>query len=197
MKFSKTYLPITIIIAVASGLISMNVQAVGTPINGPIPFPAYDTDNSNSISKAEFDSAQSQRMEMMRAAGRAMRGSATQPDFSNYDTDGNGLLNQQELVSGQRIHMQNQRSMGTRPGQTRGQGRMRFMPTYNEFDLNGDGIIFEKEFIDARNQRIAERAKKGFLMQNLGNADNFATLDKNADGVLSTKEFKVHQASQM
>ncbi|TGO03324.1 hypothetical protein PN36_08665 [Candidatus Thiomargarita nelsonii] len=85
--------------------------------------------------------------------------------------------------------MQKRRGMG----QGRGMGRGRNMPIFSDFDLNGDGNIVENEFYQARNQRIAERAKQGYQMRNLGNAPSFADLDTNGNGKISAEEFTAHQ----
>ena len=73
-------------------------------------------------------------------------------------------------------------------------GMGRNMPTFADFDLNGDGAITENEFNKARAERIAKRAKEGRQMKNLANAPSFASIDTNDDGSVSPDEFAAHQA---
>ena len=91
-----------------------------------------------------------------------------------------------EVEEGQQAQMQKRQGMG----QGRGMGKN--MPTFSDFDLNKDGKILEDEFYDARNKRIAERAKQGYQMRNLGNAPVFSEVDTNGDGQVNPEEFKKH-----
>lgn len=84
--------------------------------------------------------------------------------------------------------------MGGGPG--RGMGMGRNMPTFSEYDLNGDGNITEQEFNEARTQRRSERAQQGYPMRNAGNAPTFKELDGNGDGVVNADEFAAHQAQR-
>jgi len=95
--------------------------------------------------------------------------------------DANNIIS--EEVDGQQAQMQKRRGMR----------RGRNMPIFSDFDLNGDGNIVENEFYQARNQRIAERAKQGYQMRNLGNAPSFADIDTNGNGKISAEEFTAHQ----
>ena len=69
------------------------------------------------------------------------------------------------------------------------------MPTFADFDLNGDGKMTEDEFNQARAERIAKRAKEGRKMKNLANAPSFADIDTDGDGGVSPEEFAAHQAA--
>ena len=75
-----------------------------------------------------------------------------------------------------------------------GRGPGRNMPTFAEYDLNGDGKIVEQEFDEARAKRIGERAQQGYQMRNLDRAPSFKDLDSNGDGSISAEEFSAHQA---
>ena len=71
------------------------------------------------------------------------------------------------------------------------------MPTFADFDLNGDGSITEDEFNTARAERIAKHAQEGRQMKNMANAPSFADIDTNDDGSVSSEEFSAHQAEHM
>ena len=68
------------------------------------------------------------------------------------------------------------------------------MPTFADFDLNGDGKMTEEEFNKARSERIAKRAKEGRKMKNLANAPSFDDIDTDDDESISPEEFATHQA---
>ena len=177
----------------AIGIISYSVQSEEIPERGPIPFSAYDKDGNGVISEDEFYSVRQERMARRAGTGRPMRGAAgNAPMFTAFDTDGDGVVSQDELASGQQARMQQVGCMGMGPGGGRGMGRN--MPDYSEFDLNGDGSIVENEFYEARSKRISERVKQGYPMKNLANAPAFADIDTDADGIISTEEFALHQS---
>ena len=69
------------------------------------------------------------------------------------------------------------------------------MPGYEDFDLDGDGRVLEEEFIEARGQRVAERAKEGRMMRGLANMPGFSDIDSDGNGEISREEFAAHQAS--
>ena len=83
--------------------------------------------------------------------------------------------------------------MGPSPGPGMGMGRN--MPTFGEFDLNGDGTLTESEFYEARTKRMSERAAQGFPMRNAARAPDFGTFDTNADGKVTPEEFAAGQAA--
>ncbi len=68
------------------------------------------------------------------------------------------------------------------------------MPTFAEFDLDGDGVMTRDEYIDARNQRISERVRQGYMMRGLKNTRPFGEIDLNGDGVVNESEFLQMQA---
>lgn len=80
------------------------------------------------------------------------------------------------------------------PAPPMGPGRM---PTFADFDADGDGSITEQEFVDARSKRIAERATEGRPMRGLSQAADFSEIDINGDGALSREEFDTQQSSHI
>ena len=84
--------------------------------------------------------------------------------------------------------------MGIGPGMGMGRGMGRNMPSFADFDLDGNGSLTEQEFYQARANRIAERSQQGYPMRNLPNAPTFQSLDANGDGRLDPQEFAAGQA---
>ena len=112
----------------------------------------------------------------------------TSPSFADMDANGDGCINPQELVQFQQDMMRGQ--PGIMPG------NMGYnMPRYEAFDLNGDGEVLKDEFIEARGQRVAQRAKEGRMMRGLANMPNFEDIDTDGDGKISRQEFATHQAN--
>ncbi|MCW8889155.1 MAG: EF-hand domain-containing protein [Sedimenticola sp.] len=68
---------------------------------------------------------------------------------------------------------------------------------FSTYDANGDGRVTAEEYYAARNERIAERAKQGRLMKNLGNAPSFEQFDHDGDGYLTELEMVKGQLDQM
>ena len=198
MKTIKKTIPPGLIIAIAAVLLPVSVQSEELPVRGPIPFTAFDQDSSGFITEEEFNAAREKRMAALAADGRPMRGAASAPSFSAFDTNADGQLNPDELAAGQNAQMEKRRSMGYGMGQGQGRGNGmnmgRNMPEYSEFDLNGDGIILEEEFYQARNKRMSERAQQGYQMKNAGMAPPFSAVDTNGDGEVSAEEFSAHQS---
>ncbi|MCG6898348.1 MAG: EF-hand domain-containing protein [Thiocapsa sp.] len=67
-------------------------------------------------------------------------------------------------------------------------------PGFSTFDLNGDGILTEQEFGEARANRIKERSQQGYPMRNLATAPPFTAFDLNSDGGVTPEEFAAGQA---
>jgi hypothetical protein len=85
---------------------------------------------------------------------------------------------------------------GIGPGRGPGAGRgmMRNMPSFSEFDRNGDGSISKQEFDQARANRVKERSQQGYPMRNLANAPTFKEMDLNGDGRITAREFSTAQS---
>jgi len=67
------------------------------------------------------------------------------------------------------------------------------MPSFSEFDTNGDGVITEVEFDNSRQKRMQEKAEEGRLLRNAANAPTFQEIDLDGNGNIDPKEFKIHQ----
>lgn len=186
------------LIAFAIIFLPISAHSEAIPDRGPIPFAAYDKDGNGLISEKEFSAVRAERMSTRAAEGRPMRGAASAPSFSEFDTNKDGQLTQDELAAGQKAQMEKRRSMGMGQGRGmgKGMGMGRNMPTFSEYDLDGDGKMLEKEFNEARSKRISERAQQGYQMRNLGNAPSFADIDANGDGQISAEEFTAHQSQR-
>ena len=202
MKIFNKTVSLGLMIAVASVISPLSAQSQELPARGPIPFSAFDTDGSGFITQEEFDTVRAQRMAEKAADGRAMRGAASAPSFSDFDKNADGQLSPDELAAGQQAQMEKRRSMGSGMGQGQGQGRGMGngmnkgmnMPAFSDCDLNGDGKILEEEFYQARNKRMSERAEQGYQMKNAAMAPPFSVVDANGDGEISAEEFSAHQA---
>jgi len=171
-------------------------QPQEVPARGPIPFSTYDANGDGAISEAEFQAVRTKRMAGRAAEGKQMRGVAKAPAFSDFDTSGDGKLTANELTAGQKAAMEKRggAQMGRGRGAGQGMGPGKNMPSFDDYDLDGDGTLVEKEFQEARAKRIRERVKQGYPMRNLGSAPAFGDLDSNGDGKVSAEEFAAHQA---
>jgi Ca2+-binding EF-hand superfamily protein len=75
-----------------------------------------------------------------------------------------------------------------------GMGMKGNMPTFADFDLDGDGKIVEQEFNTAHSKKMSEMAAEGRQMKHVGDAPGFTGIDTNDDGEISEAEFAAHQA---
>ena len=178
------------------------VQAADVPLQGPIPFALYDKDGDGRVSEMEFDEVRGERLQARAAEGRP---TAWAPSFITFDVDADGFLTPEELSAGQQSQMKERRGMGMMPGSGNGsamntpggmgQKMGRNMPTFSDYDLDGDSKVTESEFNKARAQRVSERAQQGYAMKNMGNMPSFADIDADGNGTVSKDEFAAHQAS--
>ncbi|BBG65743.1 hypothetical protein NNO_1040 [Hydrogenimonas sp.] len=76
-----------------------------------------------------------------------------------------------------------------------GQGAQ--MPSFADFDRDGDGKVTRQEFQKTQQERMEKRAAEGRAMRNAGNAPQFGDIDVNRDGVIDKNEFLNHQRSRM
>ncbi len=173
-------------------------RAEEVPDRGPIPFAAFDQNGDGVISEDEFSRAHEERRARRAAEGRPLRGAGEAPAFADFDTNGDGKLTPEELAAGQKARAEKRAGAGM--GRGRGAGPVHEpgsqRPAFEDFDLDGDGTIVEKELQEGRAARIAERAKQGYPMKNLGRAPSFDDLDADGDGGVSREEFAAHQAER-
>lgn len=85
---------------------------------------------------------------------------------------------------------------GSGNGMGQSQGMMK-RPSFSDFDLNGDGVVPQTEFDQARAERMKQNAEAGKMMKNAGSAPAFGDIDANSDGNITADEFTNHQAEQM
>jgi len=201
-----------LLVIVAGSFISLNAQAGKGCSHGPAPFADFDKDGSGFVSEEEFNTARATRMAAMAAEGRQMRGAENAPAFADIDTDGDGQLSQDELNVAHKAHMEKNRAMhkgdgmghgsgkgscdgsGKVIGMGMGMGMKGNMPSFADFDLDGDGKITEQEFNTAHAKKMSEMAAEGCQMKHVGDAPGFAGIDTNDDGEISEEEFATHQA---
>lgn len=90
------------------------------------------------------------------------------------------------------------KNMPSPPNQNMGKGQgMMKKPSFSDFDLNGDGVVPQAEFDQARAERMKQNAEAGKMMKNAGNAPAFGDIDANGDGNITADEFTKHQTEQM
>jgi len=75
-----------------------------------------------------------------------------------------------------------------------GQGNM--MPSYSDFDTDGNGKITQKEFTNTQEERMLKQAESGRMMRNSDNAPKYSDIDTNNDGNIDKQEFQTHQANR-
>ena len=174
--------------------------AQGRPMRNAANAPAFadlDLDGNGTISQQELMQFRQARMQARRAmpgwgrgGGQGMSGRPgfMPPSFADMDANRDGCIDPQELAQFQQAMMRGQ--PGVMPG------NMGYnMPRYEAFDLNGDGVVIKDEFIEARGQRVAQRAKEGRMMRGLADMPSFEDIDTDGDGKLSREEFAAHQES--
>lgn len=69
------------------------------------------------------------------------------------------------------------------------------MPTFQERDSNGDGVITQAEFDSFKEARMLKNAEAGKQLRNAGNSPQFADIDVNSDGKITKDELLSAQQS--
>jgi len=177
----NTHKVILILTLTANPLI---VQAQG------MSFIDFDADKNGIVSEQEFNTARAERIATMAKEGRQMRGLVNAPSFNNLDTNHDGQLTTNEMQQMQQGHGNKRQGRGLGKGQGKGKGMGRPpQPVFADFDANKDNSLTEQEYYEARNKRIADRAKEGRQMRGLADLAAFTDIDGNADGTVSQEEF--------
>jgi Ca2+-binding EF-hand superfamily protein len=186
-----------LLVLVAGGFIAFSTQAGESSPHGPPPFSDFDLDSNGFVSEEEFNKARGERMAARAAEGKQMHGAATAPSFADIDTDADGQLNPEELSAAQKAHMEKRHGHHKHKGQGsgcgKGKGMRREMPTFSDFDLNGDGKIVETEFNQGHAERMSKMAAEGRYMKHAGDAPGFSGVDSDGNGEITEKEFAAHQ----
>ena len=196
-----------VLLALATGgLMSVSVQAAEHEKHSPPAFSDFDLDGDGFISEDEFNTFRAQRMAAKAAEGKKMKGAASAPAFADIDTDDDGQLNADELAVAQKAHQEKMHAMREGRGHGKGEGKGKCkgegasqgmkgkMPTFADFDLDGDGVITEAEFNEGHAKKMSEMAAEGRSMKHAGDAPGFTGIDTNGDGEISEEEFAAHQA---
>ena len=71
------------------------------------------------------------------------------------------------------------------------------MPSFSDFDLDGDGVISEAEFNKGHAKRMSEMAAQGHQMKHAGDAPGFSGIDNNENGEISKDEFATHTSGSI
>lgn len=72
-------------------------------------------------------------------------------------------------------------------------GRGYDMPSFSEFDADGDGAITQVEFENNRQKRMQKKAEEGRMLRNAANAPTFTEIDLDGNGYIDQNELKIHQ----
>ena len=215
MNIFKKTISAGLLIVIAGSFLSIKAQAEERAAHGPPPFAEFDQDGSGFVSEEEFNTVRGQHMAARAAEGKQMRCAASAPAFADIDTDGDGQLSQDELAAGHEAHKGKCRDMNHGHGsdhkaghhggkgqcECKGEGECKCrgkngnnMPTFADFDLDGDGKIVEQEFNEAHTKKMSEMAAEGHQMKHADDAPGFSGIDTNGDGEISQDEFATHQA---
>ena len=127
------------------------------------------------------------------------------PTFAQYDLNNDGKITQNELEKAREKRMNQKTKEGK---MLRNAGNA---PAFTDMDKNKDGSLNQEEFRLHQANRIKKWDKRSCaencpstgmgkgqgMMRNSGNAPTFADIDTNKDGVISQKEFRLHQTQRM
>ncbi len=198
MKNLSRTVKLGLVVASSLSIMISTVNAEDISNRGPIEFSTYDTNKDGFVSEKEFNDIRLQRMEQKQEAGMPMRNIDNAPDFSMFDTNKDGKLTEIELLKGQNKQMQlNQGNKGFGQGMMgQGMGQHFNMPSFENYDMNHDGMISTKEMEEAREKRMEEKLSEGRMMKNIDNQPSFSDIDTNKDGNISKEEFLNHQMKQ-
>ena len=199
MKNLTRMLALGVSIAAICGTQPALAQSTETSVGGPLPFSAYDTDSSGSVTEQEFSAVQARQKAERAVAGAPMGGAANTTPFAVFDLNGDGKVSPTEFdtvqpapVTGGPGSMGSGPRMGLSSGA--GSGGAGGVTSFTDLDENKDGSISPSEFNDARANRAVEKSQEGQPLGSLRNAPPFSALDFNGDGRISPEEFASAQA---
>jgi Ca2+-binding EF-hand superfamily protein len=184
------------LLLVFTGLVlSVSAQAKEGSGHGAASFSAFDMDGNGFISEYEYNSVRQQRMAARASEGKKMRCAQFAPSYADLDTDGDGKLSPEELTIGQSAHKDKCKSMGKGEGKgkSKGKGMKGKMPSFSDFDLDGDGVITQSEFNEGHAKHMNKMAAQGNQMKHMDECPGFSGIDTNGDGEISAQEFSDHQ----
>ena len=204
-----TRYPTPLALALAAGLLASPLalaQGANAPIRGPMSFAAFDVDGNGVVTQNEFDRIRAERMAARARSGAPMRGVVDAPSFQDFDLNGDGHMTADEFARAQQSRMRGRPGQwmgpgtgmgpgaGRGPGGGMGRGWGMNQPAFSAFDLDGNGVLTEREFQEARAKRIAERSRLGYPMRNLPNAPAFGAIDLDGNGLIDAREFSAAQS---
>jgi len=156
----------------AGAFLAVNVQAGDATKGDPAVFSDIDKDGDACISEEEFKQFHAK----MHGNGKG-KGYGEAHKYGKGKGQGSG-------------HGQAGKS-GQGSGCCDGKGKM---PTFSDFDLDGDGSISQSELNQGHAKRMSENAAEGRQMKHAADAPGFSDIDSDGDGKISKGEFAAHQA---
>ena len=67
------------------------------------------------------------------------------------------------------------------------------MPSFSDFDANGDGKIVEQEFNEMHAKKMSKMAEEGRQMKHAAQCPGFSGIDTDDNGEISQQEMTAHQ----
>ena len=156
----------TLLVSTAGMAAAADAQ-VPTPTKAPKLFQQADANKDGKLDAAEFAKLEQLRDERMQQL------QAQRPDFKTLDKDGDGSVSQEEMRAGMPHKMMHNNKM-PRHGDS----------LYAKADANKDGNLDKAEYGKLLELRKERQAKIEAA------TPDFATLDKNGDGVISKDELR-------
>lgn len=201
MLASKKSMCLSVFAVVVCGLPVVDAVAGEFPVRGAIPFSTYDTDGDGLVSEEEFKAAHEKRAEALAAQGRPVRRPYNENYFSQLDTNDDGQLTEDELSGGWQARKERRWGMNAGPDSDSGMGapagfgmrRGRDMPSFADYDLNGDGKVLPQEFDEVRAKRLDELEQRYLKKRQQEESFSFSGTDTNGDGELDEAEFSARQ----